>query len=107
MPLAAVRLPARDRGRYLARFSGVSATGPLLTVEDVMLAPEAASVLVVAEVSALAPVEAFEELFMPVEPIVSGPAVDPLSGPTTPLGRLVLPASPPVGRVISTEGIPV
>ena len=39
MPLAAVRLPAFDIGApYLARFSGVSATGPLVTVDVVTVA---------------------------------------------------------------------
>ena len=39
MPFAAVRRPAFDIGApYLARFSGVSATGPLVTVEVVTVA---------------------------------------------------------------------
>ena len=39
MPVAAVRLPAFDIGApYLARFSGVSATGPLVTVDVLTVA---------------------------------------------------------------------
>lgn len=40
MPRAAVALPARDSGwPYLARFSGVSGTGPFVTIVVVTLAP--------------------------------------------------------------------
>jgi hypothetical protein len=58
LPRAAVRLPARDIGwPYLARFSAVSGTGPLVTIEVVTLAPVAVSV-VVAEVEVVAPTSA-------------------------------------------------
>jgi hypothetical protein len=56
--LAAVRLPAWDIGPpYLARFSAVSGTGPLVSVVTVALAPVAVS-LVVTEVEVAVPVSA-------------------------------------------------
>jgi uncharacterized Rossmann fold enzyme len=58
LPAAAVRLPARDMGwPYLARFSAVSGTGPLvtsvvvtLTFEPVLVAEVAVELLTLVEV---------------------------------------------------------
>ena len=56
--MGAVRLPARDIGPpYLARFAAVSATGPLVTIEEVTLVPVVGSVAVT-EVVVASPVGA-------------------------------------------------